>query len=72
MLNAIVRTVIRFRGVTIALAVLAVAYGVLALGRARLDVFPEFAPPQAIVQTEVPGFSPLQVETLVTQRIENS
>ncbi|HUW53070.1 MAG TPA: efflux RND transporter permease subunit [Rhodanobacter sp.] len=72
MLSAIVRAVIRFRGVTIALAVLAVAYGVLALGRARLDVFPEFAPPQAIVQTEVPGFSPEQVETLVTQPIENS
>ncbi|MDE2309149.1 MAG: efflux RND transporter permease subunit, partial [Xanthomonadaceae bacterium] len=72
MLNAIVRAVIRFRGVTIALAVLAVAYAVLALGRARLDVFPEFAPPQAIVQTEVPGFSPEQVETLITQPIENS
>ncbi len=72
MLNAIVRTVIRFRGVTIALAVLAMAYAVLALGQARLDVFPEFAPPQAIVQTEVPGFSPEQVETLVTQPIENS
>ena len=72
MLSAIVRAVIRFRGVTIALAVLAVAYGVLALGRARLDVFPEFAPPQAIVQTEVPGFSPQQVETLITQPIENS
>ncbi|TAM58991.1 MAG: efflux RND transporter permease subunit [Rhodanobacter sp.] len=72
MLSAIVRAVIRFRGVTIALAVLAVAYGVLALGRARLDVFPEFAPPQAIVQTEVPGFSPEQVETLITQPIENA
>ncbi|MFA6230387.1 MAG: efflux RND transporter permease subunit [Rhodanobacter sp.] len=72
MLSAIVRTVIRFRGVTIALAVLGVAYGVLALGRARLDVFPEFAPPQAIVQTEVPGFSPEQVETLITQPIENA
>ena len=72
MLSAIVWTVIRFRGVTIALAVLAVAYGVLALGQARLDVFPEFAPPQAIVQTEVTGFSPEQVETLITQPIENS
>ncbi|MCW8806528.1 MAG: efflux RND transporter permease subunit [Rhodanobacter sp.] len=72
MLSAIVRTVIRFRGVTIALGVLAVAYGVLALDRARLDVFPEFAPPQAIVQAEAPGFSPEQVETLVTQPIENS
>ena len=71
MLTAIVGFAVRLRGVMIALAVLATAYGVLALGRARLDVFPEFAPPQAIVQTEVPGFAPSQVEALVTQRLEN-
>ena len=45
MLNAIVGFAVRLRGVTIALAVLAAAYGVLALGQARLDVFPESAPP---------------------------
>ncbi|MGA0587968.1 efflux RND transporter permease subunit [Dyella sp. KRB-257] len=72
MLNAIVGFAVRLRGVMIALAVLASTYGVLSLGRARLDVFPEFAPPQAIVQTEVPGFAPRQVETLVTQRLENA
>ncbi|TAM27243.1 MAG: efflux RND transporter permease subunit, partial [Rhodanobacter sp.] len=72
MLNAIVGFAVRLRGVMIALAVLATAYGVLALGRSRLDVFPEFAPPQAIVQTEVPGFAPSQVETLVTQPLENA
>lgn len=72
MLNAIVGFAVRLRGVMIALAVLVAAYGVLALGRARLDVFPEFAPPQAIVQTETPGFTPEQVETLVTQPLENA
>ncbi|MBS0318172.1 MAG: efflux RND transporter permease subunit, partial [Proteobacteria bacterium] len=72
MLNAIVGFAVRLRGVMIALAVLATAYGVLALGHARLDVFPEFAPPQAIVQTEAPGFAPSQVETLVTQPLENA
>lgn len=72
MLNAIVGFAVRLRGVMIALAVLATAYGVLALNRARLDVFPEFAPPQAIVQTEVPGFAPDQVEALITQPLENA
>jgi CzcA family heavy metal efflux pump len=71
-LNAIVRFAVRLRGVMIAVAVLATAYGMLALGRARLDVFPEFAPPQAIVQTEIPGFAPDQVETLITQPLENA
>ncbi len=72
MLNAIVGFAVRFRGVMIALAVLAAAYGVLALGHARWDVFPEFAPAQANVQTEAPGLSPQQVETLVTQPLENA
>ena len=72
MLNALVSFAVRFRGLVIALAVLAVAYGLLALGQARWSVFPEFAPPQAIVQTEVPGFAPEQVETLVTRRLEDA
>lgn len=72
MLSAIIGLAVRLRGVMIALAVLATAYGWLALGHARLDVFPEFAPPQAIVQTEAPGFTPEQVETLVTQPLENA
>ncbi|TAN02464.1 MAG: efflux RND transporter permease subunit [Rhodanobacteraceae bacterium] len=72
MLNAIVGFAVRFRGIVMALAIMAVAYGALSLGQAKRDVFPEFAPPQAVVQTEVPGFSPQQVETLVTQPLENA
>ena len=72
MLNAIVRFSLRFRGVAVALALLLAGYGVLTLGRLRLDVFPEFAPPQVIVQTEAAGLSPRQVEVLVTQPLENA
>ena len=56
----------------IALACLAVLYGLYVTEHARLGVFPEFAPPQVVIQTEAAGFSPEQVETLVTQRIENN
>ena len=49
-----------------------VAYGVYALGRARYDVFPEFAPPQVSIQTEAVGLTPEQVEILVTRPIENA
>jgi CzcA family heavy metal efflux pump len=72
MLNAIIRFSLRFRGVIYALAVIAAGYGAYTLTRARLDVFPEFAPPMSIVQTEAPGLTSEQVETLVTQPVENA
>ena len=71
MLNAIIRFSLRFRGVIYALAVITAGYGLYSLTRAKLDVFPEFAPPMSIVQTEAPGLTSEQVETLVTQPIEN-
>lgn len=72
MLKAIVSFSLRFRGIVIALAFALLGYGVYSLGRARFDVFPEFAPPQVNIQTEAPGLAPEQVEVLVTQPIENA
>jgi len=72
MLRAIIEFSLRFRGIVIALACLAVLYELYATEHASLGVFPEFAPPQVTIQTETPGLSPEQVETLVTQRIENA
>jgi CzcA family heavy metal efflux pump len=70
MLNAIVRFSLRFRGIIIALAFASLGYGLYTLSRARYDVFPEFAPPLVMIQTEAPGLSPEQVELLVTTPIE--
>jgi CzcA family heavy metal efflux pump len=72
MLSAIVRFSIRFRGVVIALACALLIYGIVSLSEIPYSVFPEFAPPEVEIQTEAPGLSPEQVETLVTQRIENA
>ena len=72
MLNAIIRFSLRFRGIIYALAILAAGYGLYTLTRAKLDVFPEFAPPMTVIQAEAPGLSSEQVETLVTQPIENA
>ena len=69
---AIIAFAIRFRGIVIALACILFAYGVYALGRAKYDVFPEFAPPQVSIQTEAVGLTPEQVEILVTRPIENA
>ena len=70
MLRALVEFSIRYRGVVIALACVVLAYGLNTAARAKLDVFPEFAPPQVVIQTEAVGLSSEQVEQLVTRPIE--
>src|SRR5438128_9293398 len=72
MLSKLISFSLRFRGVVIALACVAVAYGLYVAFHAKLDVFPEFAPPQVVIQTEAPGLSPEQVEQLVTRPIETA
>ncbi len=72
MLNWIVHFSLRFRGVIVALACVAIGYGIYVAKNAKLDVFPNFVPPQVEVQTEAPGLSPEQVEVLVTLPIENT
>lgn len=70
MLKALVETSLRGRVVVIALAGFVLAYGAWCTAHARLDVFPDFAPPQVTVQTEAPGLSAEQVELLVTRPVE--
>jgi len=72
MLNWIVHFSLRFRGVIVALACVAIGYGIYVAKHAKLDVFPNFVPPQVEVQTEAPGLSPEQVEVLVTRPIETT
>lgn len=72
MLTGLVRFAVRRPGVVVGLAATLVAYGLTIALRARLDVFPEFAPPQVSIQTEAPGLSPDQVEILVTKPIEDA
>ena len=72
MLNWIVHFSLRFRGVIVALACLTVGYGIYVTKNAKLDVFPNFVPPEVVVQTEAPGLSSEQVEVLVTVPIENT
>ena len=72
MLKSIVRFSLRFRGIVVALACAFLGYGLYTLSQAKYSVFPEFSPPQVVIQTEAPGLSPQQVEVLVTQPIENT
>ena len=64
MLRSIVQFSLRYRWVVVALGCLLLAYGIFVLQRVKLDVFPEFAPPIIVVQTEASGLSAEEVETL--------
>jgi CzcA family heavy metal efflux pump len=72
MLQALVSWSLRKRVAVVVLAAVLLGAGFYATRKARLDVFPEFAPPQVNIQTEAPGLSPLDVEQLVTVKIETA
>ena len=61
MLSAIVGWTLRFPRLVVAGAMLLLVYGVFVLMHAKLDVFPEFVPAQAEVQTEAPGLTAQQI-----------
>lgn len=46
--------------------------GIYVTGTLPVDVFPEFAPPQVVIQTQAPGMSPQDIEALVTFPIETA
>ncbi|MBI3875664.1 MAG: efflux RND transporter permease subunit, partial [Verrucomicrobia bacterium] len=57
MLNRIVSFSLRHRGIVVALACLVLFYGLYVARHAKLDVFPDFVPPQVTVQAEAPGMT---------------
>jgi CzcA family heavy metal efflux pump len=70
MLTWLVRAALTQRVLVLALAALLVVLGLRATGDVPLDVFPEFAPPLVEIQTEAPGLSTEEVESLITVPIE--
>jgi len=72
MLNAIVAAALQFRVLVVAGALVVLVVGVTAAQKTPLDVFPEFAPPLVEIQTEAPGLSTEEVESLVTVPLENA
>jgi CzcA family heavy metal efflux pump len=70
MLATIVRWSLANPRIVTALSVLIALLGIGALLTARLDVFPDFAPPHVLVQAEAPGLDATQVESLVTRPLE--
>jgi CzcA family heavy metal efflux pump len=72
MVNRIILWSLNNRLVVLVLAILLVVFGIRAARDTPLDVFPDFAPPQVVIQTEARGLSPEEVEQLVSLPLENA
>src|SRR3954470_653122 len=72
MMNWLVSTSLRLRVRVLAASIVLMIAGVRAAQQAPMDVFPEFAPPLVEIQTEAPGLSTEEVESLVSVPLENA
>ena len=70
MLYSLIRFSIYKPAIVIVFSFLLIFYCGWKLFQTSLDIFPEFSPKLVIIQTEAPGMSTEQVETLVTRPIE--
>lgn len=68
----LISTSLHFRVIVFALAIALIVFGIRTADDVPLDVFPEFAPPIVEIQTEAPGVSTEEVESLITVQIENA
>ena len=72
MLSHVVAFCLRHPRLVALAAVILLAAGTMSLMTANYDVFPDFVPAQADIQTEAPGLSAEQVEALVTRPVEQA
>src|SRR5688572_15265156 len=72
MLNWIIHWSLKNRWLVTLLGLALMIYGLVAAKQTPVDVFPDFAPVQVVVQTEAPGFAPEGVESVVTLPIETA
>jgi len=72
MLTWLISSSVRLRAVLLVACIVLLVIGFQSIRKAPLDVFPEFAPPIVEIQTEAPGLSSEQVESLVTIPLEST
>jgi CzcA family heavy metal efflux pump len=72
MFDWITKIALQNRMLTVTLYAIVLVAGVLILQKIHLDVFPEFAPPQVVIQTESPGLAAEDVERLITFPMETA
>jgi Cu/Ag efflux pump CusA len=71
-MRTLVKAALDLRWVVVALSILLLIVGFRVIPATPMDVFPEFSPLLVEIQTEAPGLSAIEVESLVSTPIENS
>ncbi len=72
MFNRMIAWSLHNRLIVLAITLVLFVAGGFTLQRMAVDVFPEFAPPQVVIQTEAPGMAPTDVESLITYPLESA
>ena len=71
-MNNLILWSITHRWIVAIAAVILTVYGLVVTIQLPVDVFPDFAPVQVVVQTDAPGFAPEEVESLITLPLETA
>jgi len=72
LLERIIALAIRYRWAVLALALLSIAIGVWSFQRLPIDATPDITNVQVQINTEAPGFSPLEAEQRITFPVETA
>lgn len=72
MFNRLIAWSLNNRLLVLAITIVAFMAGGYVLRQMSVDVFPEFAPPQVVIQTEAAGLAPQDVEALITYPLESA
>lgn len=72
MFNKLIKWSLENRLIVIVLGIILFIFGSFASINTPVDVLPEFAPPQVIIQTHAPGYAAEEVEALVTIPLESA
>ena len=72
MFNRLIAWSLNNRLLVLAATIVLFVAGGYTLTRMPTDVFPEFAPPEVVIQTEAPGMAPTDVEALITYPLESA
>ena len=72
MIDSIIRFAINQRWLVLALTLLIAGYGVYNTYKLPIDAVPDITNKQVQINTEVPGYSPLETEQRVTYLVENA